>query len=89
MRMGPVIQITFCLSCLCKSQRTFRILDGDRIPHGGLGGPPSTFLALMVGTPKFSGSTFQGARRRYFLTLIVDTPRSPSAPARGSAIYVF
>jgi hypothetical protein len=50
--MGPVSRITFCLSCLSRSQHTFWMPDGDWTPpHGGLGAHRRCFLALMVGTP--------------------------------------
>jgi hypothetical protein len=47
-------RITFFLSCLCRSQHTFRTPDRDRKPHGDQGAHCRCFLALMVDT---SGST--------------------------------
>jgi hypothetical protein len=47
------------------------------------------FLTIDGGCSRISVSTHQGARHRRFLTLIVRTPGSPSAPAKGPAVERF
>jgi hypothetical protein len=59
--MGPVSRITFFLSCLCRSQHTFQIPDGDRNPHGGQEGRRRRFLTLMVGAPGSPSAPPRGA----------------------------
>jgi hypothetical protein len=50
------------------------------------GGPPSMFFSVDGGRSWISVSTRQGAHRRYFLVLMVGTPRSPApAPPKGPA----
>jgi hypothetical protein len=42
------------------------------------GGPPLTFLSVVGGRSRISVSILPGARRQYFLALVVGTPRSPT-----------
>jgi hypothetical protein len=65
-------------------------------PPAGPGCSPSTFFMLIFlsvdgGRSRISSSgTSQGARRRYFLALMVDTPGSPApAPPRAPAVNIF
>jgi hypothetical protein len=47
-------RITFYLSCLCRSQYTFRISDGDQTsPTGAWGSYHRRFLVLMMGAPEY------------------------------------
>jgi hypothetical protein len=81
--MGPVSIITFSLSCLCRSQLSFRILDGDQTPPRGPGGPPSMFFSVDGGHSWISGTASQGAYRRHFLALMVGAPGSLTQPPRA------
>jgi hypothetical protein len=85
-----VSRITFCLSYLCRSQHTFWIPEGDRIPPWGPGDSSSTFLSIDGGRSWISSSdTSQGVRHRHFLALMVDALGSPALPPRGSAVDVY
>jgi hypothetical protein len=44
-RENEIREHNYFFSCLCRSQRTFRTLSGDRNPHEGRGAP-STFLSV-------------------------------------------
>jgi hypothetical protein len=41
------------------------------------------------GCSRISGTPSQGARRQCFLVLMVEAPRSPALPHRGSIVDVF
>jgi hypothetical protein len=55
------------------------------------GGPPLTFSSVDGGSSRIpSSGTYQGARRRCFLALMVDAPGSPApGPPKGPAVDVF
>jgi hypothetical protein len=69
------------------SQCTFQIPDGDRTPHGGLGATVDV-SNIDGGHSWILRQHLPGARCRHFLTLIVDTLESLTAPTKGPAINV-
>jgi hypothetical protein len=60
---GHVSKITFLSTIPMQVYNTTFDPGWGPDPPQGLGGPPSMFLALMVGTPGFFGSTSHGAHR--------------------------
>jgi hypothetical protein len=67
--VGPVNRITFCLSNPCRF--TAHLLDPGWEPDTpwGPGGPPLTFLVLMVGAPTFSSITSHGGLSSTFFSV--------------------
>jgi hypothetical protein len=83
--VGPVSRITLCLSypCWFTTHPSDPGRGPDPPPPRGPGGPPSTFLVLMVGAPESLAAAPRGARHQHFLALMVGAPKFTDSTSQG------